>query len=635
MKYGFIKVAAVTPKTCVADTAYNAKAIAEAIRNAAAAGARIVVTPELGLTAYTCSDLFLQDTLLDGAERGLAAVLEACAALDVLYAVGCPVRVGGKLYNCAAVAHGGTLLGLVPKTHLPNYGEFYELRHFTPAGETVQTVRFAGQEAPFGTRLLFRCAYFTAAAEICEDLWAPCPPSVAHAMAGADVILNLSASDETIGKDDYRRELVRGQSARLHCAYLYADAGMGESSTDMVFASHNLIAEDGALLAQTALFGDGVAMTEIDVQRLTFERRRSNSFPAAADEGYRTVPFEMESGKTVLTRPVSRTPFIPDDTRDRENRCETILNIQSEGLARRLSHAHCKTAVVGISGGLDSCLALLVAVRAMKKLARPASDVIAVTMPCFGTTKRTRGNAEVLTQELGATLRTVDIAAVVSQHFADIGHDPENHNVVFENAQARARTYVLMDIANAEGGLVVGTGDLSELALGWATYNGDHMSMYGVNASVPKTLIRHIVRYCADRAGEGTLRRVLLDILATPVSPELLPAKDGEIAQKTEDLVGPYELHDFILYYALRWGFEPEKVLMLLEYAYAGTYGRAELVHWLRNFYRRFFVQQYKRSCLPDGPKVGSVALSPRGDLRMPSDASAALWLRAVDALEA
>ncbi|MEA4823467.1 MAG: NAD(+) synthase [Clostridiaceae bacterium] len=633
MQYGFIKAAAVTPKLSVADTAYNAREIATAIHAAAQKGARIIVTPELCITGYTCADLFLQPTLLDGAEEGLRTVLDACTGLDVLYTVGLPVRVRGKLYNCAAVAHGGTLLGVVPKTHLPNYGEFYELRHFTPADEKTGEAKLAGHSVPFGTRLLFRCPYFTAAAEICEDLWAPCPPSIAHAMAGADVILNLSASDETIGKDDYRRELVRGQSARLHCAYLYADAGMGESSTDMVFASHNLIAENGVMLAETKLFSDGVAMTEIDAERLAFERRRSNSFPAESDE-YLTLEFDMKPAPTKLTRPVSRTPFIPGDARDRENRCETILNIQSEGLARRLSHAHCKTAVVGISGGLDSCLALLVAVRAMKKLGRTSSDVIAVTMPCFGTTKRTRGNAEILTLSLGATLRTVDITALVSQHFADIGHDPGNHNVVFENAQARARTYVLMDIANAEGGLVVGTGDLSELALGWATYNGDHMSMYGVNASVPKTLIRHIVRYCADRAGEGELRDVLLDILATPVSPELLPAKDGEIAQKTEDLVGPYELHDFILYYALRWGFCPEKVLYLLQYAFEGEYDRATLVKWLKNFYRRFFAQQYKRSCLPDGPKVGSVALSPRGDLRMPSDASAALWLRAIDTME-
>ncbi len=633
MKYGFVKAAAVTPRIRVADTAYNAEVTAEAVKQAAQLGARIIVTPELGLTAYTCADLFAQPVLLAGAESALETVLARCAGLDAVYAVGLPVRCRGKLYNCAAVAHGGTLLGIVPKTNLPNYGEFYEQRWFAPAPAETGRVTIAGRTVPFGSRLLFDCGLFCLGAEICEDLWAPCPPSVGLALAGAQVILNLSASDETIGKDAYRRDLVRGQSARLHCAYLYADAGMGESSTDMVFASHNLIAENGTLLAQSPLFGNGVAVTEIDVERLDFDRRRTNTFPPRQDADYETVAFGLELSETALTRTVSRTPFIPADTRDRESRCETILNIQAEGLARRLSHAHAKSAVVGISGGLDSCLALLVSVRAMEKLGRAASEVTAVTMPCFGTTKRTKSNAEILTHALGAKLRTVPVSALVSQHFADIGHDPEDHSVTYENAQARARTYVLMDIANQEGGLVVGTGDLSELALGWATYNGDHMSMYGVNASVPKTLIRHIVRWYADEAGEGVLRDVLLDILATPVSPELLPAKDGEIAQRTEDLVGPYELHDFILYYALRWGFAPGKVLHLMEYAFHGAYDRETLIRWLRNFYRRFFMQQYKRSCLPDGPKVGSVALSPRGDLRMPSDACAELWLREIDTL--
>ncbi len=637
MKDGFIKVAAVTPRIRVADTAYNAQVIIGAIRKAAAAGARVIVTPELGITGYTCGDLFLQPVLLDGAEAALRTILEACRDLDVLYAVGLPVRSGGKLYNCAAVCHAGELMALVTKTYLPNYGAFYEQRHFTPTPPEPGRAELAGQQADLGSRILLCCTdhkglRFTVAAEICEDPWAPCPPSTEHALAGADIILNLSASDETVGKDDYRRELVRSQSARLHCAYVYADAGMGESSTDMVFASHNLIAENGVLLAETELFGDGVAITEVDAERLRFDRRRSNTYRSHDGVDYLTLYADMQPSPTALTRPVSRTPFIPADIADRESRCETILSIQAQGLARRLEHAYAKKALVGISGGLDSCLALLVSVRAMALLGRPASDVIAVTMPCFGTTKRTRGNAEILTLSLGAELREVNITALVNQHFADIGHDPENHNVAFENAQARARTYVLMDIANDVGGLVVGTGDLSELALGWATYNGDHMSMYGVNGSVPMTLIRHIVRYCADRS-DGQLRDVLLDILATPVSPELLPAKDGEIAQKTEDLVGPYELHDFILYYALRWGFSPSKILRLMEYAFGDSYDRGTLIKWLRNFYRRFFAQQYKRSCLPDGPKVGSVALSPRGDLRMPSDASSALWLAEIDAL--
>ena len=637
MKNGFIKVAAVTPRIRVADTEYNARVTSEAIRKAAEAGAKVIVTPELGLTGYTCGDLFSQPVLLDGAERALAQILEDCKGLDIVYAVGVPVRHGGKLYNCAALCQGDVLMALVTKTYLPNYAEFYEGRHFTPSPTLFGELVYAGSQVELGSRILLHCTdykdlKFTIAAEICEDLWAPCPPSTQHALQGADIILNLSASDETVGKEDYRRELVKSQSARLHCAYVYADAGMGESSTDMVFAGHNIIAENGVVLAESRLFGDGIAITEIDLERLRFDRLRSNTYQSQDGVKYLNLYLDMLPTETTLTRPVSRTPFIPEDARDRESRCETILNIQAQGLARRLEHAHAKKALVGISGGLDSCLALLVSVRAMRILGRPASDVIAVTMPCFGTTKRTRGNAEILTLSLAAELREVNITALVNQHFADIGHDPENHNVAFENAQARARTYVLMDIANDVGGLVVGTGDLSELALGWATYNGDHMSMYGVNGSVPKTLIRHIVRYVADRSS-GQLREVLLDILDTPVSPELLPAKDGEISQKTEDLVGPYELHDFILYYALRWGFRPSKILRLMEYAFRDSYDRETLIKWLRNFYRRFFAQQYKRSCIPDGPKVGSVALSPRGDLRMPSDASAALWLAEIDAL--
>ena len=499
MKNGFIKVAAVTPRIRVADPAYNVQVILEAIRKAAAAGARVIVTPELGLTGYTCGDLFSQSTLLDGAEKALEQLLKSCRDLDAVYAVGLPVRHGGKLYNCAALCHADELMALVTKTYLPNYAEFYEQRHFTPTPNEIGELIFAGQDAEMGSRILLHCTDckgmdFTVAAEICEDLWAPCPPSAEHALAGADIILNLSASDETVGKEDYRRELVKSQSARLHCAYVYADAGMGESSTDMVFAGHNIIAENGVLLAESELFGDGVAITEVDVERLRFDRRRSNTYRSHDGVDYLSLYADMQPSPTVLTRPVSRTPFIPEDAHDRESRCETILNIQAQGLARRFAHAHAKKALVGISGGLDSCLALLVSVRAMAILGRPASDVIAVTMPCFGTTKRTRGNAEILTLSLGAELREVNITALVNQHFADIGHDPENHNVAFENAQARARTYVLMDIANDVGGLVVGTGDLSELALGWATYNGDHMSMYGVNGSIPKTLVRHLVR---------------------------------------------------------------------------------------------------------------------------------------------
>ena len=499
----------------------------------------------------------------------------------------------------------------------------------TPAPAETRSVTLCGASVPFGTDLLFRCREmpdFCLGVEICEDLWAPLPPSTRHALAGATVLANLSASDETVGKAEYRRQLVGQQSARLLSAYLYADAGHGESTTDMVFAAHDLICENGALLAEAKPFGTGRAEAVLDLGRMQCERRRSTTFcPNAA--GHTTVPFSMPLHKTALTRPVSPTPFVPSDAAARAERCELILEIQADGLAKRLEHAHARTAVLGISGGLDSCLALLVAVRAMKRLQRPMQDILAVTMPCFGTTKRTRSNAEILCQELGVQFTEISITNTVRSHFADIGQSESVLDVTFENGQARVRTLELMDLANRTGGLVVGTGDLSELALGWATYNGDHMSMYGVNAGVPKTLVRHIVRYEADTAQSPALRRVLLDILDTPVSPELLPATEtGEIAQQTESLVGPYELHDFYLYYVLRFGFGPEKIYRLAQAAFAGKYPAETLLHWLKNFYRRFFIQQFKRSCLPDGPKVGSVTLSPRGDWRMPSDACAAVW---------
>ena len=462
---------------------------------------------------------------------------------------------------------------------------------------------------------------------MCEDLWVPAPPSIGHAAAGATVIANLSASDETVGKADYRRALVKMQSAKLNCAYLYADAGEGESTTDMVFAGHNLIAENGRILQERRPFERGIIFSEVDVYAMAEERRRMTTFPAVQLNGYRIVPFSIPITETELTRNISDKPFIPTDMEDREERCEAILNMQALGLKTRLKHSNSKTAVLGISGGLDSCLALLVTARAMDMLGRPRTDIIAATMPCFGTTQRTKGNAERLCEELGVTLKIIDITESVKMHFRDIGHRLEDLDTTFENVQARERTQVLMDLANQTGGLVVGTGDLSELALGWATYNGDHMSMYGVNASVPKTLIRHIIRYAADHTDNGRLRDVEMDILNTPVSPELLPAVDGEIAQKTEKIVGPYELHDFFLYYMVRWGFPPKKILKLAEYAFNGTYEREIILYWLKTFYRRFFAQQFKRSCLPDGPKIGSVALSPRGDWRMPSDASAQLWL--------
>ena len=637
MKDGFLKAAALSPALRVADCAYNAGRIVEAMRECAARQVKLAVFPELALTGYTCGDLFFQQALQQAALRGLGQVLEASREWDLLALVGLPLAVNGKLYNCAAAVCRGRLLGLVPKTCLPNYGEFYEKRHFAPGDKRVRTVTVCGQQAPFGTQLLFRCRQmpeFVLGVELCEDLWSALPPSTFHALAGATVIANLSASDETVGKAEYRRALVANQSARLLCGYLYASAGHGESTQDMVFAGHDLVAENGVLLAETEPFKGGDAVSELDCARMLAERARNTSF-VPNDEGYQVVGFDLAVTETVLTRWVDPAPFVPGDARRRAERCELILRMQADGLAKRIEHTHAQTAVIGISGGLDSCLALLVSARAMRQLGRPASDVLAVTMPCFGTTRRTRSNAEILCQELGVSFREVNITATVRSHFADIGHDGQTPDVTFENSQARVRTLELMDIANLNGGFVVGTGDLSELALGWATYNGDHMSMYGVNAGVPKTLVRHLVRYEADTASSEALRRVLLDILDTPVSPELLPAKDGEIAQRTEELVGPYELHDFYLYYVLRFGFGPRKIFRLARAAFAGSpaYTDEVLARWLRSFYRRFFAQQFKRSCLPDGPKVGSVTLSPRGDWRMPSDASAAAWLAELDTL--
>ena len=638
MKDGFLKAAAFSPALRVADCTYNAQQILADVQAAAARGVKLAVFPEFCLTGYTCGDLFLQHTLQTGALDALQTVLDGTRTLDTVVLVGLPLLVHGKLYNCAAVLCRGQLLGLVPKTYLPNYGEFYEKRQFTPGSTEVETITVCGQQVPFGTSLLFRCRSmpsFVLGVELCEDLWSALPPSTFHALAGATVIANLSASDETVGKAEYRRALVSNQSARLLCGYLYASAGHGESTQDMVFAGHDLIAENGTLLAETTPFAGGIAETEIDCQRMEAERARNTSFELSRD-GYTTVEFDLELTETPLTRWIDPAPFVPGDPKRRAERCELILKMQADGLAKRLEHAHAKTAVIGISGGLDSCLALLVAVRAMKQLGRPASDVLAVTMPCFGTTHRTRSNAEILCDELQVSFKEIDIAETVHSHFRDIGQDESVLDVTFENGQARVRTLELMDTANRTGGLVVGTGDLSELALGWATYNGDHMSMYGVNAGVPKTLVRHIVQYVADTCGQPVLRDVLVDILDTPVSPELLPsAADGTIAQQTEKLVGPYELHDFYLYYVLRFGFGPAKIYHLALAAFAGRYEPEVLLAWLRNFYRRFFAQQFKRSCLPDGPKVGSVTLSPRADWRMPSDACNALWLKELDEIEA
>ena len=636
MKDGFIKVAAASPKLKVADCGYNLAEIIKTVHRAEQLEVQLLVLPELCLTGYTCGDLFFQTALQQAALQSLQVLAQETAGTDMLILAGLPVADGNKLYNCAAVLQRGRVLGLVPKSNLPNYGEFYERRQFTPAFFGQRQVMLGNEAVPFGTKLLFCCRQlpaFCLGVEICEDLWVPFAPSVGLALAGATVIANLSASDETIGKAAYRRTLVTSQSATLICGYLYADAGMGESTGDMVFAGHDLIAENGALLAESPLFSEGLTLTELDVQRLASERLRTTTYPALCDDGYTKIAFDCAVKDITLTREIAPHPFVPQSKTDRDERCEEIFSIQSTGLAKRVRHTNCGSLVIGISGGLDSCLALLVTVRALDLLGRPRTDLIAVTMPCFGTTNRTRSNAELLCRALGVTFNTIDITEAVRVHLRDIDHSEAEQDVVYENAQARERTQVLMDIANDMNGLVVGTGDLSELALGWATYNGDHMSMYGVNASVPKTLVRHMVQYAADTAPTDTLQEVLLDILDTPVSPELLPANGEEIAQRTEDIVGPYELHDFYLYYVMRWGFSPCKVYRLALAAFEDSFGPDVILKWLHVFYRRFFAQQFKRSCLPDGPKVGSVSLSPRGDWRMPSDASAAVWLQELETL--
>ena len=636
MRDGFIKAAASTPEIRVADVDHNKKLICEGVDQAWKEGIQLLVYPELCLTGYTCGDLFWQEELLEKARQGLSEIVMHSLGKKMLIFVGLPWEMNGKLYNVAAAVSDGELLGLVPKRYLPAYSEFYEERNFTPGKEEITRVMVDGKEIPFGSRILFSCPEvrgLSVAAELCEDLWTPEPPSIGHAMAGATVIVNLSASDETTGKSIYRRNLISGQSARLLCGYVYASAGEGESTTDLVFGGHNVIAENGVILAESRLFENSTIVTELDIQRLRADRRKQTTFSVKGKETYEEVFFHLEEKETGLTRFVDPAPFVPSDEHRMEQRCEEIFHIQAMGLKKRLKHTGCRNVTVGISGGLDSTLALLVTAKAFDLLGMDRESITAVTMPCFGTTDRTYQNACELTRRLGAALKEVDIKKAVRQHFEDIGHSEEDHDVTYENCQARERTQVLMDIANQSGGMVIGTGDMSELALGWATYNGDHMSMYGVNASVPKTLVRHLVRYYADTCEDERLKAVLLDILDTPVSPELLPPKDGKIAQKTEDLVGPYELHDFFLYYILRFGFRPAKIYRLALTAFAGVYEKEVILKWLKTFYRRFFSQQFKRSCLPDGPKVGTVAVSPRGDLRMPSDASAAIWLAELEEL--
>ena len=637
MRHGFIKVAALTPKVTVADTQANRKEICRLMDEAEAKGAKILVFPELCITGYTCGDLFYQQVLLREAKKELLAIAKYTQRKDYLAFVGLPLEYNGKLYNVAAAVTQGKVLGLVPKTHIPNYNEFYERRHFAPGMK--QPVPVALDEdtvVPMGTRVLFQCRQMPElkiGAEICEDVWAPNPPGVEHALAGATLLVNLSASDETTGKDMYRKSLVTGQSGRLICGYVYCSAGDGESTQDVVYSGHNLIAENGTLLAESRRFCNESIYTELDMIRLNEERRRMSTF-MTSDESYINVEFSLKEEKTELTRFVDPAPFVPGNKADREKRCEEIFMIQAMGLKKRLEHTHAATAVVGISGGLDSTLALLVMVKAFDLIGKDHKDIVAVTMPGFGTTDRTYDNAVSLIKSLGATFREVSIVDSVRVHFKDIGQDEAVHDVTYENGQARERTQILMDIANKSGGMVIGTGDMSELALGWATYNGDHMSMYGVNASVPKTLVRHLVCYYADTCADETLQKVLYDVLDTPVSPELLPPEDGKISQKTEDIVGPYELHDFFLYYILRFGCTPKKIYRLANYAFAGTYDTETIQKWLKTFYRRFFSQQFKRSCLPDGPKVGTVAVSPRGDLRMPSDASARVWMEELEHLD-
>lgn len=631
--FGFVKVAACSPKTAVANPDKNALYLLDAVANASAQGAQVILLPELCLSAYTAADLFHQDRLIRGCEKALGRILKETTENPAIIVAGIPVRLGDALYNCAVFFQKGNILGVVPKEYLPNYQEFYEKRWFVPGSSAMEEeITLCGQTVPFG-ELLFQFGELVMGAEICEDLWVPVPPSSRLALAGANLIVNLSASNELVAKDGYRRELVAGQSGRCICAYAYASSGLGESTTDLVFGGACTIAENGSILAEGERFcSEGtMAVACIDLSRLMAERRKNGSFHDCATVygGHiRTVSGELPVlSLEQMDRPYDPAPFIPSNNQTRAERCREIFAIQSAGLARRLSHTGMKRAVIGISGGLDSTLALLVAHEAMKRLGLPEENILCVTMPGFGTTDRTYQNALELIRSLGAELREVDIKPACIQHMKDIGHDPSIHDVTYENTQARERTQILMDLANKEGGLLVGTGDLSELAMGWCTYNGDHMSMYGVNASVPKTLVRHLVAFVAEESNPRTAA-VLREVLDTPVSPELLPPdENGEIQQKTEENIGPYELHDFFLYHFLRFGCERDKLAFLAGRAFGGKYSDAEINKWLSLFIKRFFISQFKRSCLPDGPKVGSVSLSPRGDWRMPSDADMGAFL--------
>ncbi|MEG2181548.1 MAG: NAD(+) synthase [Oscillospiraceae bacterium] len=633
MKDGFIRAAASSPEIKVGDCKFNRNSIFKAIDDAQVKQAALLVLPELCVTSYTCGDLFLQQHLLDSALSALMEICEHTKKKNMVVVAGLPISVDGLLYNCAAVIAGGELLGLVPKTYIPNYTEFYEQRYFAPAPAQNGIAVIDNKNYPFGQKLLFRCRELpklVLGVEICEDLFATLSPSSSHSLFGATVIANPSASDEVAGKPRLRREIVAVQSAKSVCGYVYCNAPASESTTDVVYSAHNIIAENGTVLAESAPFCGGYAQTELDIGRIDSERRRLSSVRKGLcftdNVGYKVIEFSLEPSDTDLSRKFRKLPFVPDSEHERKERCEEILNIQCAGLIKRLEHTGCKKVVIGISGGLDSTLALLVCCRAFDMMHKDRSDIITVSMPCYGTTNRTKSNAQRLCSFLETEYRLIDITKSVELHLSEIGHAKNVFDAAFENAQARERTQVLMDISNMCGGIVLGTGDLSEQALGWSTYNGDHMSMYAVNTSVPKTLVRHLVEQLADEAGEE-LRRVLHDILATPISPELIPSDGDKIEQKTEDIVGPYELHDFFLYYVVRWGFPPKKIFRLAKNAFEGEYEEETIKKWLTVFYKRFFSNQFKRSCVPDGPKVGSVSLSPRGDFKMPSDASAAIWL--------
>ena len=633
MRHGFVKVASASPSLKVGNPDFNKERIILLMKEAEEKKVKVLVFPELSITGYTSGDLFFQNALLQSSEKALLDIVEASESLDLLAFVGYPLKYNGKLYNTLAAIHHGSVLAFFAKRNLPTYGEFYEERWFTPSVRENLLIDFNGEDVVFGSKIILTSTIPSSlkiSAEICEDLWVPDPPSTHHAIAGATLIVNASASDELIGKSEYRRDLVSGQSARINGAYIYSDASEGESTTDMVFTGSNVIAENGTVLKAVDYSLDELIITEIDTDRLERERYVRNTFPVS-EEGYSYISFSFREEETLLTRAVDPHPFVPENAEKRNERCNKILTLQAMGLKKRLQHTHAKKVVVGLSGGLDSTLALLVAVKAFDMLSLDRKGIIAITMPCFGTTKRTRSNAELLALSLDVDFRTVDISESVKSHFRDIGQSLEDYSVTYENGQARERTQVLMDVANKEGALVIGTGDLSELALGWATYNGDHMSMYGVNGGVPKTLVRYLVRFVAETTDNEVESKVLFDILSTPVSPELLPAKNGEISQVTEDLVGPYELHDFFLYHVVRLSFSPGKVYRLALHAFDKVYDEDTIYKWLRTFIRRFFNQQFKRSCLPDGPKIGTITLSPRSDWRMPSDADSQIWLDDLD----